>query len=34
MCRMLQMGHSSDECVLSSTLCMYDLRKGDVFVLS
>ena len=28
------MGHSGDECVLSSTLCKYDLRKGDLFVLS
>ena len=32
---MLQRGHSSDECVLAaSTLCKYDLRKGDLFVLS
>ena len=28
------MGHSGDECVLASTLCKYDLRKGDLFVLS
>ena len=31
---MLQMGHSGDGCVLASTLCEYDLRKGDLFVLS
>ena len=31
---MLQRGHSGDRCVLASTLCMYDLRKGDLFVLS
>ena len=30
---MLQRGHSGDECVLASTLCRYDLRKGDLFVL-
>ena len=29
---MLQSGHSGDGCVLASTL--YDLRKGDLFVLS
>ena len=28
------MGHSGDGCVLSSTLCKYTLRKGDLFVLS
>ena len=28
------MGHSGDGCVLASTLCKYDLRKGDLFVLS
>ena len=28
---MLQRGHSGD---LSSTLCRYDLRKGDLFVMS
>ena len=33
MCWMLQRGHSSDGCVLASTLCKYDLRKGDLFVL-
>ena len=31
---MLQKGHSGDGCVLASTLCTYDLRKGDLFVLS
>ena len=31
---MLQRGNSDDGCVLSSTLCKYDLRKGDLFVLS
>ena len=31
---MLQRGHSGDGNVLASTLCMYDLRKGDLFVLS
>ena len=30
---MLQRGHSSDGCVLASTLCKYDLRKEDLFVL-
>ena len=30
----LQRGHSCDGCVLASTLCKYDLRKGDLFVLS
>ena len=29
---MLQRGHSVDGCVLASTLCKYDLRKGDLFV--
>ena len=28
------MGHSGDGCVLASTLCKYDLRKGELFVLS
>ena len=32
--RMLQRGNSGDGCVLSSTLCKYDLRRGDLFVLS
>ena len=31
---MLQRGHSGDGCVLPSTLYKYDLRKGDLFVLS
>ena len=31
---MLQRGHSGDGCVLASTSCKYDLRKGDLFVLS
>ena len=31
---MLQRVHSGDGCVLASTLCTYDLRKGDLFVLS
>ena len=30
---MLQRGHSGDGCDLASTLCKYDLRKGDLFVL-
>ena len=30
---MLQRGNSGDECVLTST-CKYDLRKGDLFVMS
>ena len=30
----LQKGHSGDGCDLTSTLCKYDLRKGDLFVLS
>ena len=28
----LQRGHSGDGCELASTLCQYDLRKGDLFV--
>ena len=28
------MGHSGDGCDFSSTLCIYYLRKGDLFVLS
>ena len=32
--RMVQRGHSDDGCVLASTLCKYDLRKGDLFVMS
>ena len=30
----LQRGHSADGFVLASTLCKYDVRKGDLFVLS
>ena len=30
---MLPRRHSGDGCVLSSTLCKYDLSKGDLFVL-
>ena len=26
----LQRGHSDDGCDLASTLCMYDLRKGNL----
>ena len=29
---MSQRGHSGDGCVLASTLCKHDLRKGDLFV--
>ena len=32
--RVLQRGHSGDGCVLALTLCKYDLRKGNLFVLS
>ena len=31
---MLHRGHSGDVCDLASTLCKYDLRKGDLFVMS
>ena len=31
---MLQRGYSGDGCILASILCEYDLRKGDLFVLS
>ena len=31
---MLQSGHRGDGCDLASTLCKYDLRKGDLFVLN
>ena len=27
-------GNSGDGCDLASTLCKYDLRRGDLFVLS
>ena len=30
---MLHRGHSGDGCDLASTLCKYDLREGDLFVL-
>ena len=30
----LQSGYSGDVCDLASTLCKYDLWKGDLFVLS
>ena len=33
-CGCYRRGHSGDGCVLASTLCKYDLRKGDLFVLS
>ena len=31
---MLPRGHRGDGCVLASILCKYDLRKGNLFVLS
>ena len=31
---MLQRGHSGDGCDLASTLCKFDMRKSDLFVLS
>ena len=31
---MLQRGHTGDGCDFASILCKYDLRKGDLFVLS
>ena len=31
---MLQRRHSGDGCDLASTLCKYDSRKSDLFVLS
>ena len=30
----LQKGHNGDGCDLTSTLCKYDFRNGDLFVLS
>ena len=30
---MLQRGHSGNGCDLASTLCKYDFRKCDLFVL-
>ena len=32
MCECYKGGHSSDGCNLVSTLCKYDLRKGDLVV--
>ena len=32
-CVIVAQGHSGDGCVLASTLCKNDLRKGDLFVL-
>ena len=32
--QVLQRGNNGDGCVLASTLCKYDLRKGDLFDLS
>ena len=32
-CECYKGGHSEDGWVLASTLCKYDLRKGDLFVL-
>ena len=34
MCPVCERGHSGDGCDLVSTLCRYDLRKGDLSVLS
>ena len=31
---MLQREHRGDGCDLASTLCKYDLRKSDLFVMS
>ena len=31
---LLHKGHSGVGCVLASTLCRYERRKGDLFVLS
>ena len=31
---MLKREHSGDGCGLASTLCKFDLRKNDLFVLS
>ena len=30
----LQRGHTGDGCYLALTLCKYDLKKGDLFVLA
>ena len=34
MCECYRGGNSGDGCDLASILCKYDLRKGDLFVLS
>ena len=34
MCGCYRGGHIGDGCVLALALCKYDLRKGDLFVLS
>ena len=34
MCGCCQRGHSGEGCDLASALCKYDLRNGDLFVLS
>ena len=34
MCVLLQRGHCGYGCDLASTLCRYDIRKGDLFVLT
>ena len=34
MCVCVTNGYSGDVCDLASTLCKYDLRKGDLLVLS
>ena len=34
MCVGVAEGHSGDACDLASTLCKYDLKNGDLFVLS
>ena len=31
---MVQRGYSGDGCDMASTLCKYNLRKGDLYVLS
>ena len=33
LCVSVTEGHSGDVCDLTSTLCKYDLRKDDLFVL-
>ena len=33
-CVCVKRRHSGDGCELASTLCEYDLKKGDLFVLS